>query len=46
MFYIEDARRQFLKEELECSKIHCYRFKEMAIRRLAVQLFGIKGLEE
>ncbi|WP_454053314.1 DUF1492 domain-containing protein [Clostridium sp. Marseille-Q7071] len=46
MFYIEGARRQFLKEALECSERHYYRLKGMAIRRLAVQFFEIKGLGE
>lgn len=44
LFYIEGARGQALEEALECSERHCYRLKGMAIRRLAVQLFGIKVL--
>ncbi|QAT40853.1 DUF1492 domain-containing protein [Clostridium sp. JN-9] len=46
LFYIEGARGQALEEALECSERHCYRLKGIAIRRLAVQLFGIKGLGE
>jgi hypothetical protein len=46
LYYIEGARGQALEEALECSERHCYRLKGIAIRRLAVQLFGIKGLGE
>jgi hypothetical protein len=46
LFYIEGARGQALEEALECSERHCYRLKGIAIRRLAIQLFGIKGLGE
>jgi len=46
LFYIEGARGHALEEALDCSERHCYRLKGIAIRRLAVQLFGIKGLGE
>jgi hypothetical protein len=46
LFYIHGVRGQGLEDSLECSERHCYRIKGLAIRRLAVQLFGIKGLGE
>lgn len=46
LFYLEGARGQALEEVLECSERHAYRLKGIAIRRLAVQLFGIKVIGE
>lgn len=46
LFYIENARGQALEKKLDCSERHAYRLKGRAIRRLAVQLFGIKVIGE
>jgi len=46
LFYLKNIRGQALEEALECSERHAYRLKGIAIRRLAIQLFGIKGLGE
>ena len=46
LFYIEGVRGQALEDALECSERHVYRLKGRAIRRLAIQLFGIKVIGE
>lgn len=44
MWFIDNARRDDIAEALHCSEPNAYRIKNRAIRKLAIQLFGIKGL--
>lgn len=41
-FYIKNLKAENLEKEMECSERHAYRLKNTAIRRFAVQYFGIK----
>lgn len=45
-FFIDNLRGQALEKEFTVSERHVYRMKGKAIRRFAIQIFGIKGLGE
>ncbi|KGK88023.1 hypothetical protein [Clostridium sp. HMP27] len=45
-FFIDNIRGQALEKEFGVSERHVYRMKGKAIRRFAIQIFGIKGLGE
>lgn len=46
VFYIEGLRGEALEDAMGCSERNCYRIKYEAIKKLAIELYGIKVLGE
>lgn len=42
LWFLENRRADDIGKQINCSERHVFRIKNIAIRRLAVQLFGIK----